>query len=279
MTKSNNSKIGFGITLNTIAVFISLQSIAPLVWLLYSSFKTKEAFLLDAISLPKTLMFSNYVKAIQSGNLLRAGLNSTFNVIINIILITVVSVVTGYFFARYEFKGKAILRMTYLVGMLIPVYALLIPIYLQFQRFNLVNTRFSLILPYFAMQIPISIFLVESFIKNIPYTIEEAAIIDGCTITQIITQVIFPISKPIIATVCILTLLTTWNEFPFAAVLSAEKSLRTMSLAVQSFQTGKEVAYTYYMAALVTSSLPVIMVYLVFSNQVINGLTAGAVKE
>jgi len=206
-------------------------------------------------------------------------LNSTFNVIINVVLIVIVSIITGYFFSRYDFKGKKIIRLTYVIGMLIPIYALLIPIYLQFQKFNLVNSRFSLILPYFAMQISISIFLVESFIRDIPYTIEEAAIIDGCSIMQIITKIIFPISKPIVATVCILTLLSTWNEFPFAAVLSAEKEYRTMALAIQSFQTGKEVAYTYYMAALVASSIPVVLVYPIFSNQVINGLTAGAVKE
>lgn len=265
--------------LNLIAILISVTAIAPLFWLVYSSLKSKEEFLLDAISFPKVMQFDNYVKAITSGDLFTAAANSAFNVVVNMVLVLLVSVTTGYFFARHNFKGKKIVHAIYLIGMLIPLYALLIPVYLEFTKLHLVNTRFALILPYFAMQISIAIFLVESFIKDIPYSIEEAAILDGCSLRQIIFKMIMPISTPIIATVCILTLLSTWNEFPFASVLSSTKDLRTMSVAVQAFTTGKNIAYTEYMAALVTSSLPVILAYLLFSKQVINGLTAGSIKE
>ncbi len=275
---NNKKKIVLSPVLNAVAALISIVSLAPLVWLIYSSFKTKSSFLLDPIALPQSLAFENYSKAMSSGDLLTAIGNSAFNVVVNIVLVTIVAVVTGYFFARFKFRGKGLINMVYLIGMLIPLYALLIPIYVEFSALGLTNTRFALMFPYFGMQISICIFLAQSFIQDIPYSIEEAAIVDGCSLSQVIRRIIIPISGPIIATICILTLLATWNEFPFASVLSATKDLRTVSVAVQAFSTGKNIEYTQYMAALVISSLPVIIAYLLFSKQVIKGLTAGAVK-
>ena len=265
-------------TFNLIVWIITLTCVFPLIWLTYNAVKGKFEFMKDTISLPTVIHWDNFSRALEIGNLIPATANTLFNSILNIVLVSLGSVIVGYFFARYNFKGKKIISGIFLIGILIPLYALLVPMFLQYKTLNMLNSRFVLVLPYFAMQISIGVFLCESFIKDIPVEIEEAAIIDGCTTRQVLSKIIFPLTKPMISTVSILTLLSTWNEFAFATVLSSGSKYRTLSVAVQSYSSGREMEYTLFLAALVMVSLPIILIYLVFSKQIINGMTAGAVK-
>ncbi len=263
---------------NILALLITFTCIFPLIWLLYNSVKDKYQFMKDTISLPTNPQWGNYAKAIKLGNLIPATFNTLFNVVITVVLVSVASVIVAYFLARYNFKGKKVVSAIFLIGMLIPLYALLVPMFLQYKMLGMTNTRFVLILPYFAMQVPLGIFLCESFIQDIPREIEEAAVIDGCGLSQIIFKIIFPLSKPMISTVAILTLLASWNEFAFATVLSSDSKFRTLSVAIQSYSSGREMEYTLFLAALVMVSIPIILIYFIFSKQIINGMTAGAVK-
>ena len=265
--------------LNLIAALISLSCIFPLVWLFYSSLKTKGEFLTNSLSLPTVLHWHNYVRAFELGNLVVSSLNSSFYVFVNILLVTSSALVAGYLLARDNFKGKKIIYFTYLIGFLVPIYGMLVPVFLQFRLMNLINSRVSLIFPYYAMQVPLAIFLIESFIRGIPRSIDEAAAIEGCGLNQTLRLVIFPLSSPAIATVVILTSLQTWNEFGFSAVLIRDISLRTISVAVRSFRAGLQLEYTFMMAALVSVSIPIIALYIIFSKYIISGITTTGVKE
>lgn len=264
--------------MNVIAIIISITCIFPLFWMVYSSLKGKNEFMIDTLSLPTKLIFDNYPKAFNIGNLWNAIGNSAGYALLNVALVAFASVVTAYFFARFEFKGKKTIRTIYLLGILIPLYALLVPVFVQYRLLHLINTRISIIISYYAMCIPLGIFLTESFIEGIPIDIDEAAIIDGSSIFTRLTKIIFPLCKPILATVSILTLLTTWNEFAFAVILTPAKELHTVSVALSSYSTGLELDYTFLMAALVSTSIPIVLLYLIFSKYVIQGMTAGAVK-
>lgn len=264
---------------NGIMMIISLTCLFPLIWLLYSSFKERSEFQLDTLGLPKAIHLQNYIKAFEIGDLFTAIFNSIFTSLLTLVLVIFSSVIIGYFFSRYEFKGKVIIRFIYILGFLIPLYALLVPIFIQFKTLNLLNSRYTLLLPYFSMASPVAIFLSESFIKGIPKEIEEAASIDGCSLFKRIIIMIFPLCKPIISTLSILTLLATWNEFAFGAVLINNPALKTIPVALTSFSTGRgELEYTFLMAALVSASIPIILAYLAFSKQIIKGVTANAVK-
>ncbi|WP_461206233.1 carbohydrate ABC transporter permease [Clostridium sp. DL1XJH146] len=274
----NSKKILSKILINVFACLVSFVCLFPLIWMAYSSLKDKSEFMRDTLALPTKLVFSNFPKAFEIGNLWSAMGNSAFYVVINVSLMIVVSTITAYFFARYDFKGKGFMKFMYIMGMLIPLYALLVPLFVQYKMLNMINNRFALIITYYAMSISLAIFLTESFIEGIPVEIDEASIIDGCNMRQRLSKIIFPLCKPIIATTSILTLLSTWNEFAFAVILTPDKRLRTVSVAVRSYSTGRELDYTFLMAALLSTSLPVIITYIFFSKQVINGMTAGAVK-
>ena len=204
------------VLLNIATMLISITCIFPLIWLAYNSVKDKFEFMKDTISLPADPQWGNFWEAIQLGNLIPATFNTVFNSVINVILVCLGSIIVGYFLERYEFRGKKIISAIFLVGMVIPLYSLLVPMFLQYKVLGMLNTRFVLILPYFAMQISLGILLCKSFVHGIPKEIEEAAVIDGCGMRQLLKNMIFPLCKPMISTVGILTLLASWNEFAFA---------------------------------------------------------------
>ena len=267
-----------GILLNAVACGISATVIFPLIWMAYSSVKPNPEFMQNTLALPRTVMLSNYAEAFEIGKLGTAVLNSLFYSGINVIIVVILSITTAYFLARYDFRGKKAVRFLYTLGMLIPLYALLVPMFVQYKMLDMINNRLALIVTYYGMSITLSIFLAESFIAGIPKDIDEASVIDECSMSQRLIKVIFPLCKPIIATTSILTLLNTWNEFAFAVILTPREDMRTVSIALRYFTSGKKLDYTFLIAALMCTSLPIILAYLVFSKEVIKGMTAGAIK-
>lgn len=167
----------------------------------------------------------------------------------------------------------------FLSGMLIPIHGLLVPIFVEFKSLGLLDERFTLILPYVTFELPIAIFLLESFIKNLPVEIEEAAYIDGCSTTKMLFRIVLPMCKPVMAAVVILSFLNVWNEFPFALVLINTPALRTLPIGLANFASAHTSNYPQMMAAMVISVIPILALYLGFYRRIISGMTAGAVKQ
>ena len=268
-----------GRTIINIALWLlSITCIFPIVWMIYSSLKTQKEFAIDIISLPQKPAFSNYVQAITEGNLGTYFMNSVYYTVIAVLIAVILSFVIGYILSRFKFRGRTFIYYFFLAGMLIPIYALLIPIFLEFKAFGLLNKRITLILPYIAFALPVGVFLVESYVKAIPWEMEEAACIDGCRFGQTMSRIILPMCQPVLSTTAILSFLNTWNEFPLALVLIRSNRFKTMPLGVTNFVGTYTVNYPLMFAALSISALPVIIVYLLFYSKVMNGMVSGAVK-
>ena len=266
------------ITINIAVMLFSFSCLFPIVWMIYSSFKTEPEFARNIISLPATFHFDNYKEAVIKGKMGLFFINSLFNSLITIVLTIVIGYSTGYILSRFRFAGRNVIYVIFLAGLIVPIYALLIPIFIEFRGMNLYNRRFTLILPYIAFQLPMTIFLIESYIKGIPRELEEAAVIDGCSFFQSVFRIIFPVCKPILATVTILTFLGTWNEFPLALILLADQKFKTVPIGLTYFTRAYSVDYPQLFAALSIASIPVIIVYLIFNNQIIKGMISGSVK-
>ena len=260
-----------------VAVF-SITCIFPIIWMLYSSLKTDKEFSLDILSLPKHLMFDNYTRAIAEGNIGTYFVNSMFNTVITVCIVIIISFVTGYCLSRFKFRGRTFVYYMFLSGMLIPIYALLIPIFTEFKTLGLLNKKYTLILPYIAFALPVGVFLVESSVESVPIEIEEAACIDGSSFLHTMFAIVMPMCKPVLSTCAILTFLNTWNEFPLALVLIRSNALKTMPIGLTNFVGTYTVNYPLMLAALVVSTLPVVIMYLLFYNQIMKGMMAGAVK-
>jgi len=267
-----------GVPANLIVALFTVSAIFPIVWMIYTSLKTNPEFSLSLFSLPQNPTFDNYAKAFRVGDLGNALFSSLFNTLVAIPLIVLGSFVLGYFFARYRFRFKSVVAFALLVGMLIPIHSLLVPLFLQFKWFGMLDNRFTLILPYVAFNLSLTTFLFQSFIRDIPTEIEEAAYIDGSTSDYALFRIILPICLPMVSTAVILNVLHTWNELPFAFILNRSSELFTLPIWLTYFSGQYTTDYTGKIAGLVITSLPIVILYLFFSNKIMNGMTAGAVK-
>lgn len=280
---TTGKRIGNGVTsviLNAIMLLFSLSCIFPLVWMLYSSLKVKREFNKDIISLPTDPTIQNFIDVLTNPDyhIGDSILNSVRTTVISVALIVFFGFIVGYFLTRIRFKGSKIIWLMLLMGMLIPVHSLLVPIYVVFNRTGLSNQWFTLIIPYVAFGMPIAVFLCQSFIKEVPTALEEAASIDGCSFSGTLFKVIMPICKPIMITVAILQTFSCWNEFSFALVLIRDTALQTVPLAMTQFTGQFSSDYPKIMAAMLITMAPIVILYFAFSKQIIKGMVAGAVK-
>ncbi len=266
--------------LNFLMIVFSASCIFPLVWMFYSSLKTKRVFNADIIGLPKEPTFSNYIKIMtnQDYHIGQSMMASVRTTVLSLFFIVLFGFIVGYILSRIKFKGNRILYVMFLMGMLIPVHSLLLPIYVVFNKTGLGNQWFTLIIPYVAFGLPMAVFLVEGFIKAIPVELEEAAAIDGSSFTRTLFSIILPVAKPILVTIAIIQVFSCWNEFSFALVLIKDVRLQTVPLAMTMFKGQFASDYPKIMSAMLTTMAPIVVLYFIFSKQIIKGMVAGAVK-
>ena len=280
-TPAQKAKTGLlSFFLNALMILFSASCIFPLVWMFYSSLKTKRVFNADIIGLPKEPTISNYVKILtnQDYHIGQSMMASVRTTVLSVFFIVLFGFIVGYILSRIKFKGNRILYVMFLMGMLIPVHSLLVPIYVVFNKTGLGNQWFTLIIPYVAFGLPIAVFLVEGYIKAIPVELEEAAAIDGSSFTRTLFSIILPIAKPILVTIAIIQVFSCWNEFSFALVLIKDVRLQTVPLAMTMFKGQFASDYPKIMSAMLTTMAPIVILYSVFSKQIIKGMVAGAVK-
>jgi raffinose/stachyose/melibiose transport system permease protein len=264
--------------LNMVLFIFSITCIFPIVWILYSSLKTQAEFAVNSVGLPHVFTFANYFSVIRETNMLRYMLNSAIVSVVSVVAIIVLAFILSYFLARFSFKGRNFIYTYLLLGMLLPIHALLVPIYINLRNISMLNRQLTLVLPYVAFGLPAAMVLTEAFIRTIPRTFEEAAAIDGSSFTRTLCTIIFPLTMPILATITIIQFFGSWNEFSFSLVLISDDYLRTIPVGLTMFKSIYEVNYPRLMAGMMASLLPVMILYFIFSDRIIQGMTAGAIK-
>lgn len=251
----------------------------PLIWLFdFSLLKSGDFFASGILKWPDPPMWKNYADAFAKAHIMLLFANSLLVSGVSIVIIILASVFMGYAFTRMEWKWRKPLFALIMVGMIIPIYSTLLPNFIIFNQVHLLNTYWSLILPYAAFSIPISMFIVTGFMETIPRALEEAAVLDGLTIPGIIFRIILPVLRPAIATMAVISFLNCWNEFIMAVTYISEDSLRTLPFAVVYFMGQYTSNYGAQFAVLAMITIPSILIYLLFTDQITRGITAGAVK-
>lgn len=276
--KTTTTKSLFSIIGNAIMLIYAFTCIYPVFWLIYSSFKDMAEFDANIIALPSRLYLENYIYVFTHSDMPTYMLNSVRNTLIALIFILLFAFVNGFFLSRYKFKGRGFLYSYYMLGMLIPVHALLVPIYIVMSKTGLTNTWFTVSLPLIAFNLPISLFLCESYIGTIPREIDEAAAIDGASFSRTLFSIILPMAKPIIVTAGILAFFNCWNEFIYSLVLLKDKALYTIPLGLTLFKGTYSTNYPVMMTSMIIGILPAMILYFSFSKQIIQGMISGAVK-
>ena len=276
--KKNNSFRLSRIFIPVLGLFWLLVTALPFIFIVFTSFKTlADSYSIPVWAPPETFSFHNYIKVLE-GSFLIYLRNSVFVVFISVVIIVLISSMAAYALARIKFPLNNFLFSLIVAGMVVPLHVTLVPIYLMTRSMGLYDTSFALLAPYVAISLPLSIFILTEFMRQIPRELEEAAILDGCGHYKIFARIFFPLSRPGIFTVAIYNAIMLWNEFVFAYVLISSSEKRTLPLAVWDFQ-GQYAADIPAMLAVVTLSiLPLIIVYAIGQEKIINGMMAGSLK-
>ena len=269
------------IILTIIFGLCAVTSVYPLVWMFINSFKdTDEIVTGESFGLPHIWKFSNYTDAIFNRNIMRFFINSVITTGATLILTVTVSLMFSYALTRMRWKFSIKMRKIVTIGILLPSQIVIVPIFIMLRRVHLVNNPISLILTISAFNIGISTLMCSSFLSGIPAEMEEAAVMDGAGILDVLFRVIAPIIKPAIATMCINTFINSWNEFIYALVLIGGEKYRTLPIALMNYSSGKYgTDYGGMYASMVITSILPVMLFIFFSNQVEKTFTAGAILK
>ena len=261
-----------------LGIFWLLVTTLPFLFIALTSFKTQqETFAHSVWALPEKLNFANYLAVLQGGfgTYLR---NSVFVVAVSILLILLMASMAAFALARLKFRLNKLLFSLIVAGMIVPIHITLIPVYLMTKGLDLYDTPFALIGPYVAMSLPVSIFILTEFMRQIPRELEEAARLDGCGSFAVFWKIFLPLSGPGLSTVAIYNGIALWNEFIFAYVLTSSPSNRTLPLAVWDFQGQYAADIPAILSVVTLTSLPLIIAYAFGQERIVKGMMAGALK-
>jgi len=265
-------------SINIMLTLYALVTLYPLFWLFMSAFKNNEEFFSAPFSLPSQWHWDNFSRAWEVSGMGVSLINSTIVTIASLVLTLVLGALAAYVLARFEFKLKPLMMGLFLLGMLIPIHSTLVPLFIIMKKIGLLDSYGALILPYTAFELPLAIFVTAAYLTSVPKEIEEAALMDGTGYWGIFFRIMLPLSIPALSTVAILAFLRFWNDFAFALVFISKPALKTLPLSLSVFATGYSTDYKLTMAALSIAVLPTIIVFLLFQEQIMKGMTAGAVK-
>ena len=261
-----------------LGLFWLVVTTLPFIFVVMTSLKSQqETFSGSVWSLPEKLNFENYL-AVLNGGFWTYLRNSVFVLVTSIILILVISSMAAYAFARLRFRLNKPLFGLIVAGMIVPIHITLIPIYLLIRNVGLYDTPFALIGPYVATALPVSIFILTEFMRQIPKELEEAAKLDGCGAFGIFWKVFLPLSGPGLSTVAIYNSIGLWNEFIFAYVLTSNPANRTLPLAIWDFQGQYASNIPAILSVVTLTPLPLIVAYAFGQERIVKGMMAGALK-
>ncbi len=253
-------------------------SFLPFYFMVLNSFKEQFEMLQKGVfEFPDTFFISNYIDVLQN-NFVNYFMNSVFVLAISLFLLLMLSAFAAYPLSRFKHKITNGVLAFIVSCMAIPVHVTMIPIFKMSKDFGTYDSIWGLVGPYIAVGVPVSVFILSGFMRQIPQEIEEAAAIDGCNRYSIFFRIMLPLSKPGLATLAIYNGVAMWNEFIFAYTLTQSPESRTLPLAVWDFQGQYTMNTPVIMAILTLSILPMIILFIIFQDKLVKGMTAGAVK-
>ena len=268
----------------TILIYIGLVlwmvvNLFPVYWMFTFSLKNNdEIFGENIVGLPKHWLWSNYTQALNTGHMGRYFLNSTIVAVATILITLAVALMATFALTRMIWKQRKNLNRFFMLGLTIPIHASIVPVYVTLSRLHLLNTYWALIIPYSAFSLSMAILVCTGFMNEIPFELDEAACIDGCSIWGIFFRIIVPMMKPAVATVGIYTFLQCWNELMFANIFISKSALKTLPVGVQALSGQYTTDWGPIGAALVLATFPTLFIYIFLSKRIQESFTAGAVK-
>lgn len=259
-------------------IVIGVTVVYPLVWTFFGSVRNETQFSLNPWGFPEQLDLSVYVEVLTEYGLARNILNSLIMSIVGVLAIIWLSLTASYALARLRWRGAKFMMAFFLSGIMIPVHSTLIPLYVTLRPLAKVDERLALMIPYVVFGLPVAIFIISNYMKSIPLSLEEAAVIEGCSLIKSFFNIILPMTKPAIATVSIFSFMGIWNELMFALVFLQRSTVQTLPLGILRFTGLYTTQWQPTMAAIVIAMIPSLIIYSILQEKIIGGMTAGSLK-
>ena len=276
--RANKKSKTINVLIYVFLIILAVIYLLPLVWMLLVSFKTNEEIFRSPFGFPEVIQLGNYIFAWTAGRLGIATLNSAIVCITSLILSMLIGAMASFAIGRMKWKLSGLTMTYFLMGMMIPIHCILIPLFKTFSNLGLYNSLTGLILPYVTMSLPTAIFILTGFFSGMPNELFEAACIDGCSIYKTFWVIALPLAKTGLFVTGLMTFVANWNELLLAMVFISDDAKKTLPVSLSKFVGPYNTNYVQMFAAIMIAILPTIIVYCCFSNQIVDGLTAGAVK-
>lgn len=246
-------------------------------YLLYNSFRNKADFMTNTLGLPKGFTIQNYIKLFINDHFEKYFFNSLIILFFSVILLVLLSSFVAYGLGRYRFKGNRFLRVFFLVGMMFPVQLGIVPIFLLIKNVGLMDSYTSVIL-ILGTAISMPVLMLTEFFSKLPDELYEAATLDGAGELKIFWKVMFPMAQPVVFSVCIISSVNIWNQFFIPLIFLQTDTKKTVPLLVVKYTNNLFNNMDSALAASVLSTIPILIIFVIFSRKVLSGFMNGAVK-
>jgi raffinose/stachyose/melibiose transport system permease protein len=276
--KSLWGKIGYGLLYFILGIFAVIQ-IYPLLWLVLFSLKTnKEVFGMSPFSLPQDPQWGNYVKVWTQGSIGVYFFNSVWMTLLAVFITVILASFVTFAVTRMQWKLSGLVLGLFMVGYMIPLHSTLIPLFSFYNKINLIDNPLSIILSYVAFNLPITIMILLGFYKTLPREIEEAAVMDGCSVHRIFFQITLPMTIPVLSTTVIINMIYNWNEFVFVNTFISSDNWKTLTVGINNFVGQYLTDWGAIGATLVISIIPILIAFIFLSDKIVEGMSSGSVK-
>lgn len=256
----------------------SFVMLFPIVIMVFSGFKSNVEIFQNPFAIPDFTNLGNFTAMATQSNFLRYLLNSFLVTGASILCIGVLGTMASYALGRYQFAGSSLVLLFFMAGLMLPLKLAIIPLFVLFRDLGFLNTHLSLIAVYTAMGLPSTVFIMTGFIRTLPRELEDAARMDGASEARIMWSVMLPLCRPAMVIAGIYNLVPIWNDFFFPLVFIQNDDLKTLPQGLTTFIGEFVTNWGVMFAGLTLAAAPIIVVYILLSNQFINGMTSGAVK-
>ena len=276
-SRSSQKPIG-GVTASLLLWGYAAVALVPLLLMVASSFRSNADLISDPLGAPWPLSVESYKEAWTVGNFATYFANSLLVTCGAVALSTVVATMAAYALARAKSRIFRWLEALFLSGLMLPIHLAILPIFYLFDGMGLIDSRLGLVLMYGASGVPFSIFVLTTFFRQLPVELEEAAQLDGASTWQTFVRIMVPLVRPAVATVAVFRFVPIWNDFLFPLVLLRKEEKYTLPVGLTTFFGENATNFSAVFAGLVITTVPLIILFLLATKQIVAGLTAGMTK-
>jgi raffinose/stachyose/melibiose transport system permease protein len=260
--------------------FVTMAIIViPLAFSVLGGFRTSQQLSADPVGLPNPWVWENYSMLLRSGSFWRQIWNSTLVALLTTVVVLPAASMAAFVLARYSFRGRELVYGLFTLGLLFPVAVAILPLFIVLRQVGLLSNPLGVALPQAAFGLPISIIIMRPFFRGVPQSLQDAARIDGCGPLRFYWYVMLPLSRPVLSTIAVITIVGSWNAFLLPLLVLIDPNQHTLPIGVNNISSQYATDFSIVLAYTTLSMIPALIFYALAERQIIGGLTSGAVKE